>query len=318
MKKIFMWSGLVLGLVGSLTFGQDAFAFEQVEDKQFITANIDVQTEKLKQLNSQRVEKEAEKKKLDELKGLTVSFTQPTKISPEKLEQLKTTVVLSDENIEEEILNLKQAIITLSDKRQENENYLEEIVSYEKFLEKSDTEYSWNKKDLEQMKGLVEEIDKNIKSVKDYKIEINDKKPEQEVVQNLTSIKEKLSTDIKNWRSDRELLVQSAKKYLGVPYVWGGKSPSGFDCSGFVGWVYNEVLGKNITTYTVTQESQGTVIPVSEAQAGDLVFWGARGASHHVGMSLGNGSFIHAPQPGDVVKITQNGDFMPDFAVRII
>ena len=66
---------------------------------------------------------------------------------------------------------------------------------------------------------------------------------------------------------DVQHLLQVSKQYLGVPYVWGGKTPNGWDCSGFVGWVYKEAWGIDVSTWTVTQALVGDRIPVSEAQA---------------------------------------------------
>lgn len=112
-------------------------------------------------------------------------------------------------------------------------------------------------------------------------------------------------------------ILNEAQSYLGVPYVWGGTTPDGFDCSGLVQYVYG-AYGVNLPRVTTGQEYAGAMIPVSEAKAGDLYFFGARGATHHVAIALGDGNFIHAPQQGDVVKITNVQYFAPDFAVRVI
>ncbi|MDK2780422.1 MAG: hypothetical protein PWP61_719 [Trichococcus sp.] len=77
-------------------------------------------------------------------------------------------------------------------------------------------------------------------------------------------------------------VVSIAAKYIGVPYVWGGKTPSGFDCSGFTSYVFREAYGIEIGGYTVPQENSGTQIAVSAAQAGDLIFWGSRGATYTI------------------------------------
>jgi peptidoglycan DL-endopeptidase CwlO len=90
-----------------------------------------------------------------------------------------------------------------------------------------------------------------------------------------------------------------AARYLGVPYVWGGASPSGFDCSGLVMYVYAQ-LGVSLPHYTVSQWSATTPIPTSALAPGDLVFFD--GLSH-VGIYIGNGQFIHAPHTGTVVQI---------------
>jgi len=90
-----------------------------------------------------------------------------------------------------------------------------------------------------------------------------------------------------------------AARYLGVPYVWGGASPSGFDCSGLVMYVYAQ-LGVSLPHYTVSQWNATTPIPTSALAPGDLVFFDGLG---HVGIYIGNGEFIHAPHTGTVVQI---------------
>jgi cell wall-associated NlpC family hydrolase len=90
-----------------------------------------------------------------------------------------------------------------------------------------------------------------------------------------------------------------ALRYLGVPYVWGGASPSGFDCSGLVMYVYAQ-LGISLPHYTVAQWAATSHIPLSQAQPGDLVFFDGLG---HVGIYLGNNQFVHAPHTGTVVQV---------------
>lgn len=99
-----------------------------------------------------------------------------------------------------------------------------------------------------------------------------------------------------------------AKKYLGVPYVWGGAGGarggnpfSGMDCSSFVSQVYKD-FGISIPAYTVSMESYGHEISRDQVQTGDMGFYGGRGASHHICMALDNGTMIYEPQPGEVCK----------------
>ena len=102
--------------------------------------------------------------------------------------------------------------------------------------------------------------------------------------------------------------VAIAKKYLGVEYVWGGTTPSGFDCSGLVQYVYAQV-GVTLPRTSREQFHSGTYIPPDRLDLlgpGDLVFFGYNGDAdqiHHVGMYVGGGNFINAPQTGSVVRI---------------
>src|SRR6478735_2813308 len=91
-----------------------------------------------------------------------------------------------------------------------------------------------------------------------------------------------------------------AQQYLGVPYVWGGASPSGFDCSGLVVYVYGR-LGVSLPHYTVSLWSSGAHVSRDQLAPGDLVFFYSLG---HVGIYLGGGLFIHAPHTGTVVQIS--------------
>ena len=109
-----------------------------------------------------------------------------------------------------------------------------------------------------------------------------------------------------------------AQQYLGVPYVWGGASPSGFDCSGLVVYVYGR-LGVSLPHYTVSLWSSGPHVAYSDLAPGDLVFFYNL---DHVGIYLGGGLFIHAPHTGTVVQISSLNDpwyhAAYDGAVRIL
>jgi cell wall-associated NlpC family hydrolase len=95
-------------------------------------------------------------------------------------------------------------------------------------------------------------------------------------------------------------LVQIAERYLGIPYVYAGADPSGFDCSGLTMYVYAQI-GISLPHNAAMQFGMGTPVAESDLQPGDLVFFYSLG---HVGMYIGGGEFIHAPHTGDVVKIS--------------
>jgi cell wall-associated NlpC family hydrolase len=92
-----------------------------------------------------------------------------------------------------------------------------------------------------------------------------------------------------------------AQRYLGVPYVWGGASPAGFDCSGLVMYVYAQI-GISLPHGATMQQQMSTPVPISALQQGDLVFFGGPGYSYHVGIYAGNGQMIAAPHTGAVVS----------------
>ena len=100
-----------------------------------------------------------------------------------------------------------------------------------------------------------------------------------------------------------------------VPYVWGGKTTSGFDCSGFVSYVYQHSAGISLPSYTVAMESYVTKKSVSAAQPGDLLFWGSAGSTYHVAIYLGNNQYANAPTFGQNAKVsTISSYFYPSFA----
>ena len=111
-------------------------------------------------------------------------------------------------------------------------------------------------------------------------------------------------------------VVNDAKQYLGVPYVWGGAGGarggdpySGMDCSSFVSQVYKD-MGINIPAYTVAMEPYGHEIDRSQVQTGDMGFYGSHGGSYHICMALNNSTMIYEPAPGQSCK-TQSIDSYP-------
>jgi peptidoglycan DL-endopeptidase CwlO len=96
-------------------------------------------------------------------------------------------------------------------------------------------------------------------------------------------------------------VIAYAEQFLGIPYVWGGADPSGFDCSGLMQYVFVHSVGIHLPRVAQDQQNVGTRISPYDVQPGDLVFMGS--PAYHVGLYIGGEKWIEAPETGDVVKI---------------
>ena len=142
------------------------------------------------------------------------------------------------------------------------------------------------------------EVSQQLTSLRDYQM----KSPI--IIEEINSLLDKCSEKIKDISGSDTLggvIVNYAMGYIGVPYVWGGTTPDGWDCSGFTSYIYRNAIGVEITRTTYTQRYEGVSVSYDELQLGDLVF--TNGYSH-VGIYVGGGNYINAPQPGDVTRIT--------------
>ncbi len=108
--------------------------------------------------------------------------------------------------------------------------------------------------------------------------------------------------------------ASAALTQLGTPYVWGGGAPGGFDCSGLIAWAYAQV-GISLPHYSAAQYAMGVPVPLDSLEPGDLVSFHGSG---HMGIYIGGGQYVHAPQTGDFVKVSMLSDRDDiDGAVRI-
>ncbi|WP_407893241.1 C40 family peptidase [Lacticaseibacillus sp. N501-2] len=114
-------------------------------------------------------------------------------------------------------------------------------------------------------------------------------------------------------------VIALAKTELGKPYVWGGKGPNSFDCSGLMYYVFLHAAGINIGGYTGSQQNAGTRVSLSSLKPGDILFWSSNGSTYHDALYIGNNQYITAPEPGETVKIaTITRYFYPSFGVRVL
>ena len=126
-----------------------------------------------------------------------------------------------------------------------------------------------------------------------------------------TTVKKTSAADKK-----RNAIVKLAKKEIGKPYIWGATGPFAFDCSGLTTYVYKNAAHKILPRTTYGQITRGKTIPVSTKtlKKGDLLFWG----NYHVAIYIGHGKFVHAPAPGQNVKMQTLASFFPSSAKRVI
>ena len=108
-----------------------------------------------------------------------------------------------------------------------------------------------------------------------------------------------------NGRGDADELISNAMGFLGVAYRFGGTSPTGFDCSGFMQFIFRKSFSVNLPRTSAEQANVGIPVSRNELRPGDMVFFRTSGNRiSHVGMYVGNDRFIHAPRTGKRIEIT--------------
>ena len=179
------------------------------------------------------------------------------------------------------------------------------------------------KQDIEANKAKAESEMVALASSK-KKATASQKKLQAQMWENRSALKAQTTADSKKTQSlintktftGSSSLISNAAQFIGVPYVWGGSTPSGFDCSGLVAYAAN-MAGISLPRTAKEQSQVGSYVSVSDLQAGDLVFWGGVGSAYHVGIYIGGGQYIHAPKPGENVKVGSVAYFSPSFGKRL-
>lgn len=114
-------------------------------------------------------------------------------------------------------------------------------------------------------------------------------------------------------------ILDYASKFMGIPYLWGGTTPLGFDCSGFVQYVYKN-FGIDLPRVTMDQVNVGTAVSINNLQKGDLIYFRTNTAQpsqvSHVGMYTGDNKFMQAPKTGDIIRISElTGYYKDNFVI---
>lgn len=316
-RRLFLSTMVIfgLGLIQTVNVSADSY------DDQIASYQVQIQTNETK-INELQAKEATYPSQYDQLNiqlkelGLLLE-TNETQLST--LEKVVLPVDATKENVPTLLTKTitleetsKEKTISLSEQIQEKEN---EVTT----LSKNIAELQGQLNTLKTQESTEQQTKESLaKDITTYKTQITALQAEQKAYKEEQAriAAEKAAREAK--ANMRQNLVNGAYAQLGKPYVWGAQGPNSFDCSGLMNYLYTNIAGLSIGSWTVPQESSGTKISVSEANIGDLLFWGSAGSTYHVAMYIGNGQYIAAPKPGDVVKVGSISSYTPDFAVNVL
>ncbi|WP_200410801.1 C40 family peptidase [Virgibacillus salexigens] len=228
-----------------------------------------------------------------------VELMEKQEADKKKVEEKQNKVLNSLEELKDMKAELEGIQATIKEQKQENES-------------KKDTLKS-KKQDLEALKDELQVKDSNLATL-ESQVQESIAAAEQPVASSdggeLQTLSKKSSPSkavVSNGGGGLSTVINAGYQYLGVPYVWGGKTPSGFDCSGFVSWAFAQG-GYSIPSSTSALAGTGSKVSYSNIQPGDIVFFDTYKKNGHVGIYIGGGKFIGSQStPGLSVETMTSG-----------
>ena len=233
----------------------------------------------------------------------------------DKVQEAQVNVQNAKTNMEAEMAAQQQVFSEYQDKQKDLESQKQEAQTVLDSLSKNSAEYA---QQLASVKSLQSSINGQISNMEDALAEQERLKAEQEAANQIAANNGGGGNSGGSggiWYGDSggtgtgQDIVSYAESFLGVPYVYGGTSPSGFDCSGLVYYCYRH-FGYSVNRTAAGLAYSGTAVSASSLQVGDIILFTSTDGSYvgHTGIYIGGGQFIHAPHTGDVVKISSLSD----------
>lgn len=208
------------------------------------------------------------------------------------VEEKQTAVLAKLDELKDTELEINGIVALIKDQKAENESKKEELknketelLAMQEELQIEDARFASLEKDIDASLRAALEPAPDV-AVASASVNTDDSS-------DLTTLSKETSTRTNTGSGSISTAMNAGFSYLGTPYVWGGKTPSGFDCSGFVSWAFAQA-GISIPSSTSGLAGTGTKVSASNMQPGDIVFFNTYKTNGHVGIYLGGGKFIGA------------------------
>ncbi len=260
---------------------------------------------------------------LDEIENTKIKLDEQRKAHEDKIAELEILNQTNTKDLEAVEVKKQEADLKLSEMKIEEQKIAADLTGKElSLMESGKAVVNRTNSSDEELKAAIAEL-RSVRSqiitdtadaevvelIEKAKSTLSERAVARQAAANLTGNKFSGSVSVSS-----SGIVNKAYQYLGVPYVWGGTSPGGFDCSGFIQYVYRS-QGINLPRTSGAQASSGSYVSIANAQPGDIVYFGQSRVTH-VGIYIGNGRMVHAPSPGKSVMITNLSWHMNNYKIQ--